>query len=403
MPDYGYFNARLRGMKTSLLTGGDYEAMLKSSGVRHLMEIVHRTGLKPDLDKALIRYQGIEALEEAFKADFIHACRKVLDITEGRQRRLVRILLRRWDVFNIKSLLRGKHAEMTPPEISGALVPAGELDDLALRELAGQPGVKEVVDLLATWDFSLADPLVENLDGYYHDHSLVRLESGLDKAYFEESLRATRGPGRNRRLVNTLLRSEIDIVNVMGKIRLILDDIDTYVETKEERTARKKKEMAEARRRKREERRKLKKPVPPRVWRTPATAGREIPPPPSIQTCFIQGGRELGGERLGDLLRTRSIGELLRLLSDTSLGRLISAEIMELEMIPDPGIFERSMEVDLVKRLTSVYRREPLGIAMAVSYLWMRYNQLVNLRIISRGKEFNIPENILRAEMVYAP
>jgi V/A-type H+-transporting ATPase subunit C len=405
MPDYGYLNARLRGMKTRLLVSGEYETMLRAGSIRELVEIVHRGRLKPDLDRALVRYQGIEALEEAFRSDFIKGCRKVLAISEKGQKKLIREILRRWDVFNIKTVLRGTHAAVASDTISRSLIPAGELDELALAELAQQPGVKEVVDLLATWDFYLAEPLVENLEGFFFDHNLIRLELGLDRAYFKKGLRATIGPGKNRRLVNELLRSEIDIANIMAKIRLIPDEIDTYVETKKEKSERKKKEKAEARQKKREAKKTLQKPKPPPLKKKepPPPTREEKHPLPPVQDYFIPGGKELGGQKLDDLLRVKSMEKLFSLLSETSFRKFISAEMIELERIPDLGAFERSIEVDLTGRLARLYRREPIGIAMAISYIWMKYNQLVNLRLISRGKEFSIPANVLRGEMAFHP
>lgn len=411
MPDYGYLNARLRGMKTGLIHSGEYEKMLKASGIKGLQNILAHTRVKPYLEKSLIRYEGVGALEEAFKRDFIDACRKVMKISEGEQEKLVGIILKRWDVFNIKTVLRGKHGDIPTLDITSAIVPAGDLDDLALKEMAGQPGVKEVVDLLATWGYALAEPLVENLDGYLFDKNLIRLELGLDKAYFAAGLKATAGPMRNRRLVNDILRSEIDVTNIMAKIRLIIDDVETFVETKKEKAEREKREKkerkAQERKRKIEERNKLVKPKPPdvrlnRKSKDEAPSKVEKHPLPAMPAYFIPKGRELGGEQLVALLRVKSIGELLVLLEKTSFGKYISAEMTELETIPDLAAFERSMEVEVIKRLARLYRDEPMGIAAAISFLWMKYNEFVNLRIITRGKEFNIPENILRSELVYA-
>lgn len=393
MPDYGYLNARLHGMKSRLLSWAEYEKLLKAQGIGELTEMIGKTLLRPFLEKALVRLEGEAALEEAFKGDFVQASRKVLKVSEGEQRKLVRILLGRWDVFNVKTVLRGKHGGVSPQETYNSLIPAGELDTGALKSLADQPGVKEVVDLLATWGFSLAEPLVDNLDAYHHDFNLVRLELALDKAYFAGALRATRGRGSDDRLVREFLGSLIDIANVMAKVRLTMEDISTWVETKEEKAAREKKEAA--RRRVRAARPKIRR-------EARQLSARERYPLPAIQDYFIQGGLETGGPGLEKLLRLRNMGKLLAFVSRTSFGHLVSAEMLELEKIPDTAAFERSMEMELIKRCTGLHRREPMGIAMAISFLWMKYNELVNLRIIGRGKEFNIPDNVLRNELCRA-
>ncbi len=400
MPDYGYLNARLRGMKTCLLSGQEYEKMLTVPGLKELTEVLATTSLKKSLEVALIRYGGLEALEVAAKADFAAACRKVLSISEGEQKKLVAAILRRWDVFNIKTVLRGKHSHTSPVEMLRNVVPAGDLDTLALQEMTAQPGVREVVDLLATWGSPLAEPLVESLEGYTFDKHLVRLELALDRASFAATLREAAGPGPNARLVRSMARAQIDIANLMAKIRLVLDDVDTFVETKEERLARERREREEARRKA------MRRPrvVKPRALspRRKSPAFRERPPLPPIQDYFLPGGEETGGDRLVALLRTRTMGDLLAFLEETSFDRFVSADMRELESIPDLAAFERSLEADLIRRMTSLYRREPIGIAMAISYLWMKHTEFINLRILTRGKEFGIPDHILRSELVHA-
>ncbi len=401
MPDYGYLNARLRGMKTHLVTDGEYDRMLKAADVRELIEIAGRTVLKPALDTALIRYSGLEALESAIRADFAAHCRKVLSISEGRQRTLVGILLQRWDIFNVKTVLRGKHAHASPVEMSVTVVPAGELDTAALDELSALPGVGEAVDLLATWGWSLAEALVEQLAAYLADKNLVRLELALDRAYFDRALKETSGLPPNNRLVRNLLRAEIDVANIMAKIRLLIDDISTFVETREEKSVREKRERAEKKRLEELGRVKPPKPEHPRARPSPPVSSARKPPPP-IQDFFIPGGLELGGTKLVEMLRLKSMGDMLTYLSSTSFARFVSVDMTELETIPDLSAFERSLEADLVRKMAALYRREPIGIAMAVSYLWMKFTEFNNLRIIGRGKEFGIPENIIRDELVHA-
>lgn len=403
MPDWGYVNARLRGMKTRLITAAEYEKMLKAADLRDLAAFVATTGIKPALEAAQIRHEGLEALEAAFKSDFTAACRKVLSMSEGEQKKLIGILLRRWDVFNVKTILRGKHSNTSPVELLRTVVPAGEFDALALQEMASQPGVKEVVDLLATWGSPLAEPLVENLEAYFSDKNLLRLELALDKFQFTRALKETAGPGSNKRLVRELLRSEIDLANIMAKIRLVIDDIDTFVESEEEKTARLKREKEEARKKRARERRRAARPkaLSPRRKRE-SLRERPKPPLPPIQSHFLPGGAQTGDKNLVSLLRCKNMGEILAFLSSSGYGEFISADMRELESIPDIAAFERALEARLIRRSIVLYRRQPIGVAMAISYLWMKYTEFVNLRIISRGKEFNIPESVLRSELVHA-
>jgi V/A-type H+-transporting ATPase subunit C len=404
MPDEGYLNARIRGMKTRLLTGSDFDRLLATPDEAALAAALSGTQLRPQLDRALVRQSGADAVVAAVNADFAAICRKVLSICEKEQGNLLGAVLRRWDAYNLKTVLRGKHATLSPVEIMRAVIPAGEFDTTALQEMSSQPGVREVIDLLATWRSPLAEPLVETLGAYLFDKSLLRLELALDQAVFAEGLQRTRGPWRNRRLVRGYLREEIDLANIMAKIRLLIDEIDTFVETPAETKVRLAEEKARLKEERRREAARLVRPKPPQVIRKRVAERprEERPAPPPIQQSFIPGGLVTGDEHLVELLRCRTMGELLRFLAGTSYGRFIGADMLELESIPDLPALERTLEADLVRRAALRYRREPVGTAMAFSFLFMKYAECLDLRVIARGKEFGMPVQVLKGEMIRA-
>ncbi len=76
--------------------------------------------------------------------------------------------------------------------------------------------------------------------------------------------------------------------------------------------------------------------------------------------------------------------------------------MLELEAIPDLPAFERTLEADLVRRAAHRYRQEPVGVAMAFSFLFMKYAESLDLRVIARGKEFGMPAQVLKGEMIRA-
>ena len=88
---------------------------------------------------------GIVAIELALRNDFVKTFRKIAKIVrEEEAEKYLRIFLHRWDVQNIKTILRGKNIHTTNEEILSCLVPVGELDEVALTELLKQSSVKSL-------------------------------------------------------------------------------------------------------------------------------------------------------------------------------------------------------------------------------------------------------------------
>ena len=79
-------------------------------------------------------------------------------MSDGDPRESVTMLLGYWDAYNLKTILRGKQFLLSPEEIVRSLIPAGYYDEPALWELARQPSLRAVAELLLTWRTPHAAP-----------------------------------------------------------------------------------------------------------------------------------------------------------------------------------------------------------------------------------------------------
>ena len=55
----------------------------------------------------------------------------------------------------------------------------------------------------------------------------------------------------------------------------------------------------------------------------------------------------------------------------------------------------------LIRRGISRFLGDPLSIAIPIGYIWAKYNEVTNIRIIARCKTADVPEKELRGELVY--
>ncbi len=274
LSDYGYVNARIRGMKSHLLGRNFYEQLIKLEDLYSMITELEKTPYKKELDECVAREQVEPGdIDEALKRNLARTFRKVLSFMAGEPRKLTGILLARWDLHNVKSILRGKHigaagdparqlsprpggtmaamgavvAGATEEEIYKSLIPAGEVDIPFLAELAKQPDVKSVVDLIVTWDLPYAKPLRKSLPKYLEamrrkkfveaedlaetveqtpieieslERNLAILETALEKSYYSFALKNTSENSLNSRIVRALVVSQIDITNIVTLLQI---------------------------------------------------------------------------------------------------------------------------------------------------------------------------------------
>ena len=394
MADYGYVNARIRGMRSHLLGPGFYEQLIALEDLPSMIDNLEQTPYKNELEECVARDQvGAASVDEALKRNLARTFRKILSFMAGEPRMLTGILLARWDLHNLKSVLRGKHIAATEDEILKSLIPAGEIDIPLLGELAKQPDVKSVADLIITWNLPCAKPLKINLPKYLRsmkekrmilaetaeespadetagelgesEKDLAALEAALDKFYYSFALKKTRGRSLNSRIVQELVVSQIDITNILSLLRIQSVDFDReYLLIKDDE--------------KRAKRIQDKK-----------------------EEIFIPKGKELSHDLFLGLSEVGEIEEVVAKLGHTSYGKALSQVMPRFFDSGSLAILQRKMEEIAVAKGVQMYSKGPLSMGVIASYIWAKYNEVVNLRIIVRGKAIGMLERRIREELIF--
>jgi V/A-type H+/Na+-transporting ATPase subunit C len=347
--EYDYVNARIKGMKSRLLATPVFETLILKPDLESIIAELENTPYKEEIEKASVLYSGITCIEVALRKDFTNAFRKILKYMRGGEAEdYIKILLGRWDIQNIKTILRGKNIHVTSAEILECLVPAGELDDITLTELIKQPDVKAVIDLLATWRIDYAKPLTRNFKEFSEKRDLAILEYAIDRFYFENALKVVKEDSYDHRVIHEMVMTEIDVTNIKSVLRIIRDK--TAIE--------------------------------------------------DAQSCLIKGGVTLDIEKLLSMVRSGTLEGAIKHLETTPYSFLskVPEEAFSKGKI---SVFEKELEKYLTKQGINRFLGDPLSIAISIGYIWAKYNEITNIRIIARCKTADVPEKELRGELVY--
>jgi V/A-type H+-transporting ATPase subunit C len=347
--DYGYANARIRGMKSRLMDRKALEGLINIPDIDSLIIELENTQYKDDIQDAMTKYRGIDCVEYALRKNFTRTFKKILGFVEDQvAEKYIKIFLDRWDIQNIKTILRGKNIHATPEEMIECLMPAGELDEKTLIELIKQPDIKSVIDVMATWDVEYSRVLTKKFREYQNDKDLIVLENALDRHYYESSLKKVCGASYDETVIKSILSTEIDIVNIKTVMRMIRDRIE----------------------------------------------------PEDAVKFLIEGGKRLRIEKLNQMLETKSLKGALDLLADTSYRPVadIPEEYLKKEKI---SVIEKKLDRLLIKNGISAFSYDPLSIAISIGYFWAKFNEITNIRIISRYKTSDLPEEWLKEELIY--
>jgi V/A-type H+-transporting ATPase subunit C len=139
----------------------------------------------------------------------------VRDFYRGSAAEQVGLLLRQYDVFNVKTILRGVSRGVPPAALVEQTLPAGALAPGALVDLARAESTAAVVSLLATWRSPLAAPLLVLL-AEQPQASLAERERALDRWWSRAAWQASAAPAWRENLVE-----QIDSENIMVALRFV--------------------------------------------------------------------------------------------------------------------------------------------------------------------------------------
>lgn len=347
--DWGYINARMRGMKSRLLDRHALDNLILQPDIESLAGELEKTPYRDDIVAARGRFTGITCIDYALRANFVRTFRKILDFAKNEEaEHYIKIFLHRWDIQNIRTILRGKNIHVPNEEILECLVPVGELDEATLTEFVRQKDTKAVIDLLATWRIPWAKPLTTAFPEYVKTGDLAILECALDRYYYEDALLQVKAPGANNAMIRSILSLEIDIVNIKTVLRMIRDHVD----------------------------------------------------PEAAKKFLLVGGQEFEYKDLVALLSLPSIGDAIQKMAESRF-RFLSAIPESVVQEQKISVIEKELERYLTKQGTKAFLSDPLSVASLIGYFWAKYNEITNIRIISRYKTADFPVDYLREELVY--
>ncbi len=341
MPDFPYINARVRAMRSRLLPQARLEELLGASTMDVFLQGLASTPYGGDLQEALTRGQGLRAVDEAVAHNLRRATRAILGFADGRPRALIEVILLRWDLANLRVIARGKHAGRPTEEIVGALLPAGNLGDVVLKEMAAYPDLTGLAGTLETLNHPLAAPMARGVAAYSAAKDLMALEVHLDRGYTEYGLQQTRSGGEDVMILRGILQTEIDVANVKTALKLA-----NAAGLSEDRRL---------------------------FFYVP---GGAVVTQPLFVALSSSQTRAPAWERL----------------------RVHGFPIKELPT--DLVAFERDLDLHIARRLRARYLGDPLGLDIIIGYLAMKSAEVANLRLIARGKFLGLPREAVRREMI---
>ncbi|MDW8111598.1 MAG: V-type ATPase subunit [Candidatus Bipolaricaulota bacterium] len=327
---YEYLNTRVRLMLARLLTPAQFSALLELRSLDELIHALAETDYAPELQRASVEFSGYELIEQTVLRNAQRAFSKLVSIAPEGPKLLIELLLERFEVFNLKTVLRGYHAALPPDEIAQGLYPTILYGTVFYDELLRRTGVREALDYLLSVGHRYYKPLADVFPEYERTGKLALLEHSIDAFYFAHSRQVLDElRDENAQIVRRVLSTEVDLLNLIYALRLVEAGV-----------------RADERYR-----------------------------------YILDGGEHLSRDLVRELLDSEDKRALLKKLQRTEYHRVLQT----LNENASVAQIQEHLENYLYREHSRLDKQDFFNIRMTIAYLWRKRAEMTNLRVIAMG------------------
>jgi len=340
---YIYVSTRLRVRKAKLLPPEEYQRMLNMS-LPEIIRLIGETEYQKEVDELGTSFEGIDLIEVALSWNLAKEYQRVIELAPGALKEFTMAYLRRWDIYNVLTILRGKMQGMKEGKIKEVLIPAGSLDRATLDRILKEETCERVADALKNWKMypTISTEITEGCAV----GSFSKLENELYKRLYGDLLQIARRGVKGGEQFLKFVQLEIDVKNIKTLFRMRSDG---YEEDARE---------------------------------------------------FFISGATFTPEELQAMNQMASRNEVI----DSLMSRIKAKSIQTAleEMRTDKS--EREVDTELTKtqldRMEQLSKINPFSIHPILVYLEKKKYEVFNLRAIARGKESRLSSETIAKYLV---
>jgi V/A-type H+-transporting ATPase subunit C len=338
---YPYSYVRVMAMKGKLYQRQDYDKLLKMQGneIAHYLE---ESDYKQEIHELGSELSGYTLVERALYKNVVRNLQKLQRICSPDMKYLIQAYAMRHDIYNLKTILRAKASGQSHKEVQVLLLPLGIFSQDKLDSFLELDSVATILKKAGFSEREFSGAL------HYYDKqkSLLEIENLLDKQYYTFLFEFLTRLSGEHQLFKEFLQSELDVLNIKLLLRMKLQKIEDHV----------------------------------------------------LSRLFFEGGSLFSVAKLRSYTALEFTA-IITALRSTRLKHIIAQHAEELQHHTLKG-FEKSIDVWLLQKSTLLLHQFPLSVDTLLGYMFAKEIEMRNLRVLVKGKQFQLPEQFIEQQLV---
>lgn len=312
--------------------------------VSEITRIIGETEYKQEIDELGTIFKGIDLIEVALSWNLAKEYQKIQEITPGNLKQFTQVYLRRWDIQNVLTILRGKMQGEKPGKIKEILIPAGSLDKVILDRMLSEESSDRIIEMLKT--HRMYPVLAREYPAAKESGSFSHMENELYKHLYANIIAGAKASVKGGASFLAYIQLEIDIKNVKTLFRLRADDLEE-----------------------------------------------------DARDMFIPGG-SLSLLNFTSLNNIKDLNEFIDMIRANIRNDTLHSLLDELKGNKSSHDIEARLTRVQLEQMEKMSKRNPFSIHPILVYLEKKKYEVFNLRAIARGKESRLPADKIMKYLV---
>lgn len=331
---YIYVCTRMRMRKAKLLPKEEYMRMLNMS-VSEITRIIGESEYKQEIDELGTTFKGIDLIEVGLSWNLAKEYQKIQEITPGNLKQFTQVYLRRWDIQNVLTILRGKMQGEKPGKIKEILIPAGSLDKIILDRMLSEESSDRIIEMLKT--HRMYPVLAREYPAAKESGSFSHMENEIYKHLYANIIADAKSGVKGGASFLAYIQLEIDIKNVKTLFRLRADNLEE-----------------------------------------------------DARDMFIPGG-SLSLLNFTSMNNIKDLNEFIDMIRANIMNDTLHSLLDELKGNKSAHDIEARLTRVQLEQMEKLSKRNPFSIHPILVYLEKKKYEVFNLRALARGKESKLP------------
>ena len=337
-----YTYARISAMKSLLLKKEDYDRVMKMHS-SEIVKFMQEGDYAKEINELSIKYSGVKLVENALNKHLERVFLKLKLISDPNIEYLMLQYLKRYDFWNLKTLIRAKTVEKDLEKVMDMLIPVGSLKLDKLRVLYSKNTVREIIEesgLINAREFEDA------INNYESTKDLSEIENLFDYHYYQDSVEFASKIPEQGKLFQEFFKYEFDVYNIMLLLKKIFFNLSKQ----------------------------------------------------SVEKYIINDGKNLPKRIVLNLLNKENIQSFMRELSKTNYGKILPEPEKD-----EQGVllkYEILLQRFLLKKSVLLYHQHPLTVDLVLGFMFAKEIEVSNLRTIIKSKYLEFTEDYVKKLIV---